>query len=192
MSSMASAETPEAVLHRFASLLEAAGVPYMLTGSFASGFHGAPRATQDIDIVIAPDLGSLNRFLSALDDEKVYVSREAARDAFGRETLFNVIDYASGWKIDFICRKSRPYSHEEFARRIQSRLAEHSVFIASAEDVILSKLEWAKISASERQLEDVAGIVRIQAENLDRIYLARWVDELALEKEWLAVQNRLG
>ena len=56
---MAFAESPEGVIHRFATLLDVAGVPYMLTGSFASGFHGAPRATQDIDIVISPNLGSL-------------------------------------------------------------------------------------------------------------------------------------
>ncbi len=189
---MASVETPESVLHRFARLLGQAGIPYMLTGSFASGFHGAPRATQDIDIVIAPDGRSLNRFLSSLGEDKYYVSREAARDAYERESLFNVVDYASGWKIDFICRKARPFSHEEFARRAQHRLAEKMVFVASAEDVVLSKLEWAKVSASDRQLEDVAGILRIQGDKLDRSYLARWIEELGLEDQWLATLRLVG
>ena len=54
LNSMASVESPEGVIHRFAALLEVAGMPYMLTGSFASGYHGAPRATQDIDLVISP------------------------------------------------------------------------------------------------------------------------------------------
>ena len=88
---MTSAESPEGVIHRFASLLDTAGVPYMLTGSFASGFHGAPRATQDIDIVISPTLGSLNRFLRLLPEDKYYVSRDAALDAYSRELLFNVL-----------------------------------------------------------------------------------------------------
>jgi hypothetical protein len=71
---MTSAESPEGVIHRFASLLDTAGVPYMLTGSFASGFHGAPRATQDIDIVISPTLGSLNRSC-AFKLDTLYVDR---------------------------------------------------------------------------------------------------------------------
>jgi hypothetical protein len=114
---MASAEGPEAVIHRFAALLEAAGVPYMLTGSFASGYHGAPRASQDIDIVIAPSRASLDAFLSLLPEDRYYVSREAALDAFRRQSLFNVVDFASGWKVDLILRKGRPFSLTEFDRR---------------------------------------------------------------------------
>lgn len=56
---MASDEGAEAAIRRVLKALESAGVPYMLTGSFASSFHGAPRTTQDVDIVIAPTLGSL-------------------------------------------------------------------------------------------------------------------------------------
>jgi hypothetical protein len=79
---MASAETPEQVIQRFAAILDEVGIPYMLTGSFASGFHGAPRATQDIDLVIAPNLGSLQRLLASLPSDRYYVSREAALDAY--------------------------------------------------------------------------------------------------------------
>ena len=107
---MASDETPEQVIARVAELLDAAGIPYMLTGSFASGFHGAPRASQDVDIVIAPSLGSLEHLLKLLPDDRYYVSREAALQAYGAESLFNVVDLASAWKIDLIVRKSRPFS----------------------------------------------------------------------------------
>ncbi len=181
---MASAETPEQVIHRFADILDSAGIPYMLTGSFASGFHGTPRATQDIDFVISPTLGSLNRLLNSLPDDRYYVSRDAALDAYGRESLFNVVDFASGWKIDFICRKSRDFSVAEFDRRKPHPLSGHSVFVASAEDVILAKLEWAKLSQSERQLEDAAGIIRIQRATLDLQYISSWVDTLALHNQW--------
>ena len=181
---MASAESPEAVVHRFAALLETAGVPYMLTGSFASGYHGSPRASQDIDIVIAPTLGSLNAFLSLLPEDRYYVNRDTALDAYGRESLFNVVDFASGWKVDLICRKARPFSVTEFDRRSPRDFGGRQVFLASAEDVLLAKLEWAKLAESERQMEDAAGILRVQGEALDRDYVGRWVVALGLERQW--------
>ena len=93
-----------------AQLLTAAGIPCMLTGSFASGFHGAPRASQDVDLVIAPVLGTLERFLRLLPHDVYYVSRDAALQAYGAESLFNVVDFATAWKLDPIIRKSRPFS----------------------------------------------------------------------------------
>ncbi len=189
---MASVESPENVLHRFVSLLEAAGIPYMLTGSFASGYHGAPRATQDIDLVISPNLGSLNKLLSLLPEDKYYVSRDAALDAYGRASLFNIVDYSSGWKIDLICRKARPFSVTEFERRTQKELAGVDIFIATAEDVILAKLEWAKLSQSERQLEDAMSIVRIQGNTLDVSYIASWAERLGLTEYWNVVVARCG
>jgi len=189
-SSMVSAESPEGVIHRFAALLEKAGIPYMLTGSFASGFHGAPRATQDIDIVISPNLGSLNRLLGLLSEDAYYVSRDAALDAYGRESLFNVVDYSSGWKIDLICRKARSFSVTEFERRRQKELAGVEIFVASAEDVILAKLEWAKLSQSERQLDDAANIVRIQGGALDIVYVEKWAERLGIAEEWETVRKR--
>jgi hypothetical protein len=167
-----------------AALLDTAEVPYMLTGSFASGYHGAPRASQDIDIVIAPTRATLDSLLSLLPEDRYYVSRDAALDAYRRQSLFNVVDFASGWKVDFICRKGRAFSTTEFNRRSPRDFSGRPVFMASAEDVLLAKLEWAKLAESERQIEDAAGIVRVQGESLDRAYVARWVAELGLERQW--------
>ena len=89
---------------RIVHALAHAGIPYMLTGSFASSFHGSPRASQDIDIVIAPNSEALAQLLTAFPENQYYVSREAAFDALERRTQFNVIDFATGWKIDFIIR----------------------------------------------------------------------------------------
>jgi hypothetical protein len=170
------------VLARVVAALDRADVPYMITGSVASASWGAPRATQDIDIVIAPVLGSLQRLLAEFPTEKYYVSREAALDAYGRESLFNVIDFETGWKIDLVMRKARPFSQTEFDRRIKETLFGQEVFVATAEDVLLAKLEWAKLGASERQLEDVAGILRRQ--ELDREYIQKWIPQLGLEQQW--------
>jgi len=76
--------------------------------------------------------------------------------------LFNVIDLASGWKIDLIIRKSRAFSQEEFHRRQRVDLQTLSLYVASAEDVVVAKLEWSKLAQSQRQIEDVAGILRVR------------------------------
>jgi len=189
---MASDDGAEGAIRRALEALQRAGVPYMLTGSFASSFHGAPRTTQDIDIVIAPTLGSLQRLVSEFPEDQYYVSREAALQAYGSESLFNVIDLESGWKIDFIVRKSRPFSVEEFTRRREAEVLGTNVTIASAEDVILSKLEWAKMAGSERQITDVAGILRTQGADVDLEYVERWVAVLGVQSEWQRASAEAG
>jgi hypothetical protein len=189
---MASDDGAEGAIRRVLQALATAGVPYMLTGSFASAFHGAPRTTQDVDIVIAPTLGSLQKLVKQFPEEEYYVSREAALQAYGAESLFNVIDLSSGWKIDFIIRKSRPFSLEEFERRREADVLGTRLYVASAEDVILSKLEWAKMSGSERQINDVAGILRTQADELDLEYVERWITVLALESHWTKAKAAAG
>ncbi len=181
---MASDPSASGVLRRILAALAAANVPHMLTGSFASAFHGAPRTTQDIDIVIAPKLGSLKALLKHFPDDQYYVSSDAALQAYGSEGLFNVIDFESGWKVDFIIRKSRDFSVEEFERRKVATVLGNTVAIASPEDVIIAKLEWSKMAESERQLRDVAGIIAMQSDGLDIPYVERWVASLQLDEQW--------
>jgi hypothetical protein len=106
------------VLSRIVELLNRASVPFMVAGSFASTYHGIPRTTNDIDIVIAPTEEALALFLRELPEQDYYVSQDAAFDALRRRTMFNVIDMETGWKVDMIVQKGRPFSQEEFHRRI--------------------------------------------------------------------------
>jgi len=161
----------------------------MLTGSFASSLHGTPRVTHDVDVVIAPVLGTLNALLRQFPPDQYYVDRDAALQAYGSEGMFNVVDFATGWKVDFIIRKSRPFSVEEFDRRRKEELDGVSVFVASAEDVIIAKLEWAKLGESERQLRDAAGIVTTRADELDVNYVEKWAKQLALSQYWQRVKD---
>jgi hypothetical protein len=156
----------------------------MLTGSFASVFYGLPRSTQDIDLVISATSQQLREFVGSLSTTEYYADVDAALEAYRRESLFNIIDLKTGWKIDLIIRKSRAFSHEEFGRRKKINVHGTGLFTASAEDVILAKLEWSKLSQSRRQIEDAAGILRMQWGSLDRSYLEQWVRLLALEIEW--------
>ena len=161
----------------------------MLTGSFASAYHGTPRATQDIDLVIAPTPERLRRLVALLPPTEYYVSEEAALDACAREAQFNVVDLDTGWKIDLIIRRSRPFSLAEFERRLPVDLEGIRMYIAAAEDVIIAKLEWAKPGEARRQIEDAAGILRIRGAELDLAYIRRWVGELGLGPQWDAAQK---
>jgi hypothetical protein len=177
------------VFRRVVQALDAAGIPYMLTGSFASAYHALPRATQDIDLVIAPDRDQLGKLVRAFSAPSYYCDAGAALEALEEESLFNVIDLATGWKIDFIIRKSREFSLTEFARRQPIAFEGLDLSIATAEDVLLSKLEWAKLGQSERQLEDAAWLLRRQGDGLDRAYIERWVDALRVAEQWEVVQR---
>ncbi len=169
---------------RLVRALGQAGIPYMFTGSFASSFHGTPRASNDFDLVMAPTAEQLRKLKAMLPESEFYFDLDDALDALKRIRQFNIIDLGSGWKIDFIIRKLRPFSLNEFSRRFEIHFEGLPIFMASAEDVILSKLEWAKQSASERQIEDVAGILRIRTNELDRTYIERWIKDLDVEAQW--------
>jgi hypothetical protein len=133
------------VFHRITSALDEAGIACMLAGSFASAYYGAPRATQDIDLVIAATADQLRTFVQLLSKDQYYVDLDAALEALKHQSLFNVIDMETGWKINLIIRKSLPFSEEEFCGRKLVNLQGRSLFVASAEDVVVSKLEWAKL-----------------------------------------------
>jgi hypothetical protein len=160
----------------------------MLTGSIAGAYHGVSRATLDVDIVVDPSVDQLRAFVDRLPQPRYYVDLEAALDAKRRESMFNVIDVTTGWKFDLIIRKSRPFSRAEFARRQRVDLLGTRVFVATAEDVVISKLEWAKLGQSQRQIEDVAGVLRARPD-LDRDYLDEWVRELHLAGQWRAASE---
>ncbi len=169
--------TSEDALKLLLSKLDECGIPYMITGSFASNIHGLPRATQDADVVIEVEPATLERFLESLEPA-FYRSMEAAMDALAREQMFNVVHLETGFKVDLIVRKSRPFSRMEFSRRQPAFYLGENRWFATAEDIILAKLEWSKMAVSERQFSDALNVAKLQRENLDRAYLEKWAKEL--------------
>lgn len=179
------------LLGRLGAIFEGAGVPFMVTGSLASTLYGEPRSTVDVDIVVVLNGVSLPRLLAALPEDQYYVSEDSALDAIRGQGQFNIIDMETGWKIDLILRKRRPFSAVEFERRERRAVLGVHLPVCTAEDSVLSKLEWAKKGGgSERQIRDVAGIVALQGDALDRAYIARWVGELGVADLWDAVNGQ--
>lgn len=181
----------QGLLERLVRILDQSGVPFMVAGSFASATHGMPRPTQALDIVIEPPTsGAIEALVQAFPPDAYYVDADAAREAFRTRSMFNVLDHASGWKVDFILRKNRPFSREEFARRVRATLVGVEVYAASPEDTVIAKLEWSQLSrVSERQRRDVAGIVAVVGDQLDLAYIERWVRDLGLDAEWHAARK---
>jgi hypothetical protein len=179
----------EDFLRRVIAGLESTGIPYMLTGSLASSVHGIPRSTNDIDLVIAPSRNQLLSFVQLFERAGLYVTWEEASRALARRDQFNVVDIRNGWKADLILIKERAFSTGEFNRREPAEVEGIPLMIATPEDVLLSKLEWAKIGGSERQIADAAGILTMQGAQLDLAYVERWVVELGLQAEWAAARG---
>jgi hypothetical protein len=161
--------------------LDAADIPHMVAGSMASAYHGEPRATQDIDLVIDPTLESIRLFVDSLDRDRYYTDNAVL--AVERHDMFNVIEPSSGWKVDLIIKKTRPFSSEEFDRRRKATLGGVGVYIATLEDTILAKLEWMKMSNSRRQYHDVVNMLVVAGADVDDEYLDRWAPELNVVNE---------
>lgn len=180
------------VLRRILGALEATEIQYMVVGSFASSYYGAFRSTADIDIVIDADPQELGKLIQYLRERDYYAIADDALDACRQRSMFNVIDMAVSWKVDFIFVKPRPFSREEFRRRSRGTFEGVHLVVATKEDTIISKLEWAKLGESARQLEDVASLIKKNWEMLDHAYLNHWLKELELIPHFNAAKQAAG
>ncbi len=150
----------------------------MVTGSVAASNYAPPRSTRDLDVVVEVGPEDADR-LCDLFEHDFYLDREAVRQALERRGTFNLIHYDLVVKVDFIVRGERDYDAQAFQRRRLIAVGDRKVSVASPEDLILSKLVWARESRSELQLRDVRDLAR-GAANLDRGYLETWAARLGI------------
>ena len=164
------------IVHDVSRRLEAAEIAYMLTGSMAMNYYAQPRMTRDIDIVVELVSAQVD-IVVRLFSPDYYVAREAVAGSIKTRTMFNLIHQETIVKVDFIVRKDSDYRRTEFLRRQRVQLDGFETWIVSKEDLIISKLDWAKDSHSEIQLRDVRNLL---ATGFDEPYLVRWTRELGL------------
>ena len=162
--------------------LNRTGLTYYLTGSMASNYWGIPRTTHDLDFVVQLPMAAVPRLLQEFGGD-FYIEENAVRAAYQPPHQFNAIDKRSALKVDFWLPKPELFDREMLRRRVQITLFGEPAWIASAEDVILHKLIWNRITPSDRQLGDAAGVVAVQADALDESYLKQWALELKLTNE---------
>ena len=152
-------------------------VAYMLTGSMASNYWGVPRTTHDLDFVVQLPPAFIAAVVAAFQDG-FHVDEAAIREAYRPPHQFNVLDNRSALKVDFWMLRPDPFEREMFARRVPVTLFGEPAHVATVEDVVLHKLYWNKITPSERQLGDAAGVIAVQRANLDLSYLHHWAEQL--------------
>jgi hypothetical protein len=167
------------VLKEVARRLDRNRIAYMITGSTAANFYAVPRMTRDIDIVVELSPGDVGKFILAFERDH-YLEPETVREAVKNRGMFNLIHDRYIVKVDFVVRKDTPYRRREFARRKKVSIDARKVYVVAPEDLILSKLTWAKDSRSEVQLRDVQNLLQ-SVKKLDRRYLARWAKQLGVE-----------
>ena len=150
-------------------------IDYMIAGSLASSLHGIPRATHDVDIVADIKLHHVEELTGALKND-FYVDQDLIKKAIKQSSSFNVIHLETMFKIDIFIPGDDPNSKTEMERRQSYQISETSnieLFIASAEDIIIRKLQWFELSnrISDRQWEDVIGVLSVKKDQLDYDYL---------------------
>ncbi len=185
---MSSDSQPEwNTLFEVISLLETYGINYMLTGSLAKTFYATPRMTRDIDIVV--ELDSINPDLVVQAFKNTfYIERVAVDEAISNSSMFNILHNRFHVKVDLIVRKRDSFRMAEFKRRRSFTIQGRTVWVTSPEDLILSKLYWAKDSHSEMQISDIRDLFR-SVKNLDHVYIKKWVEHLSLQTIFLEVQD---
>lgn len=170
--------------------LDAVGVGYLLTGSFASSLQGEPRATHDVDFVVEVDTRVIDALAAAFGAPRYYFDPLSAADALSGGSTFNLLDTSSGDKVDFWALTADEFDVSRFERRVRVEAFNRSIAVSSPEDTILQKLKWARASGgSERQLRDAAGVYEMQVGVLDEAYLDEWAARLGVAEMLDAIRQ---
>lgn len=183
---------PNELLCFAAQALERVGVEYVVAGSVASMYYGEVRGTHGADIVVKLREDQVYALKSCFPEKDFYFEETMALDAVRQKRMFNVIHIPSALKIDFVVSKGQPFDKRQFQRRRHLPvIADQKAYFASPEDVILAKLDFYKKGSSDKHLRDVAGILKISGDEVDRAYVSEWAERLEVTDVWEAVLQRL-
>jgi predicted nucleotidyltransferase len=166
------------IIRDVAARLGEAGISYMLTGSVAMNYYASPRMTRDVDVVVSLKRKDIDTVVASFEND-YYLDRNAVTRAIENQSLFNLIHNESIIKVDCIIKKNTEYRRLEFERRKEVEIKDVRVWIVSKEDLIISKLYWARDSHSEFQLRDVRNLL---GSPYDEEYLEYWTTKLELSE----------
>jgi hypothetical protein len=180
-------ERPMQSMHDLREVLRvftALSIPYALGGSMASSIHGIRRDTLDADITAEPFPGKETQLASAFGPD-YYLSLPAIQQAVRQRASFNIINTATGFKVDVFIRKDRPFEQSAMSRRLSVELPDapgELLVLHTAEDIVLFKLWWYRLGqeSTTQQWIDVQGVLKVQAGRLDQAYLDHWAADLGV------------
>ena len=180
------------LLRMVLDVLEEQRIVYCIGGSLASGVYGEPRYTHDIDVVVDLQMDQVARLCQAFPAPEFYVSQQAAREAVAMRSQFNVIHPKSGQKIDFMIVRDDAWGRSQMSRRHREEIVVgRPGYTAAPEDVILAKLWYYHEGGSDKHLRDIAAMLQVSSELIDRAYIDQWAQQLGYSEEWQAVLERL-
>jgi|WetSurMetagenome_2_1015567.scaffolds.fasta_scaffold135792_2 hypothetical protein len=160
------------LLKIIATRLKSARIEYMMTGSMAMALYSTPRMTRDIDIIIQLGMADVRKIIELFRND-FYIDEQSVRQAVIDRGIFNIIHNDSVIKVDFIVLKNEEYRIEEFSRRLVVDVDGVSICAVTPEDLVLSKLVWAKSSESDLQIRDVRQLLKASA-NINKDYIEKW------------------
>ena len=175
------------VLRDFTNRLESLNIAYMLTGSMAMAFYAQPRMTADIDIVVEINSEQTGEIIKTFEPD-YYIPHGSMRSAIARRTMFNILHRQTLVKVDCALRKTSEFHLNAFSRRQKVDFGGFDIWIISHEDLILSKLFWAKETKSEMQIRDITNLLRGR---IDLDYLKLWSSKLSVEETLNALLQKL-
>lgn len=179
------------LLRNVVDVLERMGIRYFITGSMATIFYGEPRFTNDIDLVAEIPSNAIKRFCAEFPVPDYYLSEEAVQQAIVTRSQFNIIHPASGLKVDVILPTQSAFDRSRFSRIVRVHPEpDYEAAFASIEDVILKKMEYYQLGGAEKHLRDIAGVLKISGEAVDRKYILEWAQRLGLGDIWQSILTK--
>lgn len=169
--------------------LEGRDLEYALIGSIATMSYGEPRATLDIDVVVAMDAQGLDAVRALFPAPDFYLSMEAAREAVEAASQFNVIHPTSGMKIDFFVAGDAIEASQLRRRLRRLVLPDLEAWCSPPEELIVKKLTYYAAGASDKHLRDIASMLRISPEEIDFEVVSRLAAEAGVDTLWRQVRE---
>ena len=155
--------------------LNAAGIPYMLVGSLSSNYWGIPRSTQDADFVLDLGSNSLGELTVCLGPQFQMDPQMSFEMVTGTKRNIVAVE-GTEYKIELFRLSDDPYDQERFRRRSAANYLGQKAFVASVEDVIVTKLRWARDGRRSKDVDDVQNVIAVQANHIDWEYVNQWCD----------------
>lgn len=179
------------LLTRVLTALDGASIDYLVTGSVASSLQGEPRATHDVDLVVALAPSAVPGLLAAFPPPEFFLSEEAIREAIRNRSMFNLLALDTGDKVDFWLLTDEPFDRARFARKHTVQTRAGPMKLSAPEDTILAKLRWCRLSGgSEKQFTDALRVYELQRDKLDVAYLSDWAARLDVWDLWEQIKTR--
>ena len=159
-------------------------IKFMVTGSVGAMLFGEPRMTNDMDVVVdirKDKAAALSREFTS--EEFYFPPVEAIEADIDHRGQFNILHVESGSKVDLIIKKDTDFARTEFSRMQTVAFSEKmEASSASPEDIIISKLKYYDEGGSEKHIRDVRGMLDVSGDDVDRLYIRKWIKQLGLDK----------